>query len=75
MLVRRPTPANVNRNAQCDKSPGCRVALFVEDGAGGEDRDQQKPENEFGKFLPEKRGFVADGLPNGEHSRARRSRS
>ena len=38
------------------------VLIFGKEADGGEDGDQQKAEDEFGKFLPEEGGFVGDGL-------------
>ncbi len=36
--------------------------VFGEEADGGQDGDEQKAEDEFGKFLPEEGGFVSDGL-------------
>jgi len=36
--------------------------VFGEEAYCGQDRDEQKAEDELGEFLPEEGGFVGDGL-------------
>src|SRR5713226_3170203 len=78
-LVRRPTPANVRRNAQRERFASAVVCSLVKKWYSRENRNQQEAENELRKFLPEECGLVPDhlGLPAagpvnriGEHDEA-----
>ena len=56
---RRPTPANVNRNAQRERFARSVVCLVRERAERRRRRDHQEAEHELRKLLPEERALVA----------------